>query len=106
MLSRCVTIVPRRQPVAPKYFEYEYTRMVFLGASANSDTKPAANVPYTSSVIRIRSGRSFTISALYSRLSSLIRTDGGLLGLTRKNAFTAGSRSLSSSFFAHGQFLP
>jgi hypothetical protein len=34
-----------RQPVAPKYFEYEYTRIVFFGASANSDTKSSAKVP-------------------------------------------------------------
>jgi hypothetical protein len=33
----------------------------------------------------------------------VIFTEGGLLGLTRKNAFTFGSRSLSSSFFEYCQ---
>ncbi|MNT50515.1 hypothetical protein D3C72_1874390 [compost metagenome] len=43
------------------------------------------------------------IEARYSRLSSLMRTEGGLLGLTRKKALTLGSRSLSSSFFEYCQ---
>ena len=36
--------MPRRQPVAPKYFEYEYTRIVLRGQIANSDTKSSAKV--------------------------------------------------------------
>ncbi|MNL03688.1 hypothetical protein D3C87_1242310 [compost metagenome] len=103
MFSRCVAITPSRQPVAPKYFENEYTRMVLRGQSANSETKLSAKVPYTSSVRMIRSGRDSTMEARYSRLSSLIRTDGGLLGLTRKNALTLGSRSLSNSCLEYCQ---
>ncbi|MCY1207245.1 hypothetical protein D3C85_414690 [compost metagenome] len=53
-----------RQPVAPKYFENEYTRMVFCGQIANSDRKLSAKVPYTSSVRMMRSGRCFTMSAM------------------------------------------
>ncbi|MNM78032.1 hypothetical protein D3C81_899170 [compost metagenome] len=96
-------MTPSRQPVAPKYFEYEYTRMVLCGHMANSETKLSAKVPYTSSVRMIRSGRSLTMPARYSRLASLTRTEGGLLGFTRKNALTLGSRSLSSSLSGYCQ---
>ncbi|MNT38597.1 hypothetical protein D3C72_1747990 [compost metagenome] len=64
MLSSCVATTPMRQPVAPKYFENEYTRMVFCGQIANSDRKLSAKVPYTSSVRMMRSGRCFTMSAM------------------------------------------
>ena len=36
---------PSRQPVAPKYFENEYTAIVFVGSTSISDTKPGTNVP-------------------------------------------------------------
>ncbi|MNR08532.1 hypothetical protein D3C85_1246940 [compost metagenome] len=89
-------MTPSRQPVAPKYFEYEYTRMVLCGHMANSETKLSAKVPYTSSVRMIRSGRSLTMPARYSRLASLTRTEGGLLGLTRKNALTGSALIFTS----------
>ena len=46
----CVATTPMRQPVAPKYLENEYTRIVFCGHIANSEVKSSAKVPYTSSV--------------------------------------------------------
>src|SRR5262245_56674608 len=98
MLSWWMAMTPRRHPVQPKCFEYEYTPIVLYGSSAISDRKPGTKVPYTSSVIIIRLGlRVFTI--LTSRCIELARIarDGGLLGLTRKNALIRLSASLSIS---------
>ena len=72
--------------------------MVFCGSSAAIERKSGTNVAYTSSVSTIRSGRFvFTSDTSRSWLGASIASDGGLLGLTRKNAFTFGSASLSSS---------
>src|SRR5262245_20702517 len=102
MLSWWTATTPRRQPVQPKCFENEYTPMVFCGSSAIADRKPGTNVPYTSSVMMIRSRR-WRFTRFANRFIELARIayDGGLLGLTRKNAFTFGFASLSISASAY-----
>ena len=68
------------------------------GSSAASERKPSTNVPYTSSVSRIRSGRFVrTSSAIFCMVRGRMATDAGLLGLTTKKAFTFGSASFSIS---------
>ena len=71
--------------------------MVFFGNAPISDRKPGTNVPYTSSVSRIRSGRFFSTSPIFSMVAGDIATAKGLPGLTTKNALIFGSSSFSSS---------
>src|SRR5262245_29334439 len=83
MLSWCTAITPRRQPVQPKFFENEYTVMVFCGSSAISERNPGTNVPYTSSVTTMRFGfLVLTTLTIFLSASGDSATDGGLLGFT------------------------
>ena len=66
--------------------------IVFRCACFISDSKPSTKVPYTSSVMMMRSLRLVaTISPTRLSVLGAIAYDGGLLGLTTKNAFTVGS---------------
>jgi len=68
--------------------------MVCCGNSPSKDRKSWTNVPYTSSVRSIRSGRFvFTRFTSLLMVSLLSATPVGLPGLTRKNALTFGSSS-------------
>ena len=74
--------------------------MVLCGSSPSKERNPGTNVPYTSSVSRIRSGRLFlTRSAILPMVSLLSAMPVGLPGFTTKNALIFGSSSflISSS---------
>jgi len=90
-------MTPRRQPVQPKFFENEYTQMVFCGTSAMSERKFGTKVPYTSSVTSTRSGFLRMMRTICFISAGLNATDGGLLGFTVTASLILGSSSLAIS---------